>query len=448
MATGSSSEWSSALAGGADTIAARATPPGRGALAVIRISGAATRTVAAWVAPAVAWDRARTAQLVGVRDASGSELDQAIVVPYPAPRSATGEDLVEVICHGAPVLVELLLESARRAGARMARPGEFSRRAVANGKLDLVQAEAVRDLIEAETRGQLEAASRQLRGRLSARYGELRRELVDLQARLEAGLDFPAHEVEPEADDLERRRRELVGTVDGLLAAMTAGRTLRSGARVVIAGPANSGKSTLFNALLQREQAIVDPAPGTTRDVLEAETAIGQVPVTLVDTAGDRRSSSAVEREGVRRAEAERATADVVLEVWDGRDRRPGADPAGSEATQVVRVRTKADLGGPVPAGWLAVAAPAGMGLDRLRDRVLEALGQEGWSGDDVVAVDARHRDAIGRAREELVAMRVDEPDLAAEAVRVAIAELEGLVGVVTDEEVLDEVFATFCIGK
>jgi tRNA modification GTPase len=445
MAMGSSSELSSVLAGGADTIVARATAAGRGALAVIRVSGPATAAVAAAVCPGADVARGWRATLVGVRGRDGQILDRGVAVTFRAPRSYTGEDMIELTVHGSPYLVERILDACVAAGARRAEPGEFTRRAVANGKLDLVQAEAVRDLVAAETAWQLRNAREQLAGVLSREFQELRDELVALAALVDASLEFEAQAVVvPEAEIRDQAARCLRRVVD-LVGTADAGTRIRDGLRVVIIGPPNAGKSTLFNYLSGRDRAIVSPEPGTTRDVLEAEIELGGVRLVIQDTAGLRVGGDEVEEEGRRRAAGAAAAADLVVVLWAGDGPETTETPSGIPA---VRLRSKADLGGPVREGWLPVSCRTGEGLDELKRRLTElALGGVADLG-GAVAVAARHRAALERAREALDSADWSAPELAAEHVQWALQAAAELLGEVDDETVLDEVFAAFCVGK
>jgi tRNA modification GTPase len=317
---------------------------------------------------------------------------------------------------------------------------------VANGKLDLVQAEAVRDLVRAETAWQARNAREQLDGLLSRRLGELRDELVELLARLEAALDFVDQGVALDGADAAARLESCREAVAALLATAAAGERIRDGVRVAIVGPPNSGKSTLFNTLLGRERAIVGPHPGTTRDVLEAELEIGGLRVTLADTAGLREADDPVEEEGVRRARAAAAAAGVVLELWPaGSGQPPGAAPA-DDAT--IRVLSKADLPHPAAGSLLAVSCATGQGVDRLRERLAETVARGIPDLGGEVAISERHRRGLERAAAELAACDLAVPELAAESLRWAARELEALIGGLATEELLDEVFASFCIGK
>jgi tRNA modification GTPase len=448
MAKASSSGLSSDLAGGADTIVARATPPGRGALALIRVSGPQTAACAARVCPELSFDHGHKARLTTIVDSAGERLERAVAVPFPGPRSYTGEDMLEVTIHGSPYLVSSVIEAFVAAGARPAGAGEFTRRAVANGKFDLVQAEAIRDLVAADTAWQHRNAREQLAGALSREFKRLRGTLVALLAAIEASLDYEAQAVEVSPDEisvgLESARQQL----SALLARAAAGERIRSGLRLVIVGPPNAGKSTLFNLLCGSERAIVSPHPGTTRDLLETELDIGGVPVVIQDTAGLREDGDAVEAEGHRRALAAAATADAALLLWaSDSDAEPPGPP---ESLPVIRVRSKADLlaGDQVRDGWLGVSCHTGAGVEALRAELLRTALEDIPDLGGAVAISARHRRAVESARSELDALDLARPETAAQNVRWALRAIDELIGEVADEEVLDEIYSSFCIGK
>ncbi len=441
----SSNELSSALAGGADTIVARATAAGRGALAVVRVSGRATAEVAAAVCPAVEFSRGWKASLVDIHDAAGGVLDRGVVVVFPAPRSFTGEDMMEATVHGSPYLVERLIAACVAAGARRAEPGEFTRRAVANGKIDLVQAEAVRDLVVAETALQLRNAREQLAGALSQQFNSLRAELVALAATVDASLEFEAQAVEVREAEIRDHAERCLQQLAKLVGTAPAGARIRDGLRVVILGSPNAGKSTLFNYLSGRDQAIVSPEPGTTRDVLETEIDVGGVRMVVQDTAGLREGGDRVEEEGHRRALEAAAAADLAIVLWaaDGPDTTDV--PVG---VPVIRLRSKVDLGCAADVGWLPISCHTGRGLEGFRRQLTEFALEEVADLGGAVAVAARHRAALERAREALEGADWAVPELAAEHVRWALRAAEELVGAVDDEALLDEVFSAFCIGK
>ncbi len=447
MATASSSGWSSDLAGGADTVAAVATPPGRGALAVVRVSGARAHEVVRRVCPGLTLQRDWRAQLVPVVD-RGEVLDEAVIITYTAPRSYTGEDMVELMVHASPFLLRRVVDGLVAAGARVAGPGEFTRRAVANGKLGLVEAEAVAALIEADSRSAFRAAREQLTGGLSERYRTLRESLVGLLAQLEATVDFGDSDgVGPSTAALEAALEASRRMLAGLASAAERGRVVSDGVRVVLAGPVNAGKSTLFNRLLGRDRAIVTPHPGTTRDLLEGVLEIEGVRVVLVDTAGIGSAADELEAAGMARTRAALAEADavVLLTAADQDGGEVGADVMGAP---LIVVRSKCDLGRHAGTEGLAVSGLTGEGVGEL-ERAIAAVARERAGGSDApVVVGARHREALRRASAELTGCQLGEPELAAEAVRWALEAVDELVGAVPTEAVLDRVFAGFCIGK
>ena len=438
-----------------DPIAALATPPGRSALAVIRLSGRGTFAVARRVVQGFRTEPARTARLATFRAPDGAPIDRGLYIAFPAPASYTGEDMVELSCHGGLAVPARLLTALQTAGARPAHPGEFTRRAVLNGKLDLVQAEAVGDLIDATTPAQSRVALGQLEGGLSRRLQELRDHLVELQALLGYDIDFPGEDDGPVspariAAALDQAARH----VDRLLATGPWGERLREGALVVFAGRPNAGKSSLFNALVGSERALVTEIPGTTRDAIEAPADFVGWPVRLVDTAGLQDAADRIERLGIEVSRRYLAAADLVLLCAEA------GRPLGSDEATVADdrpglvVRTKVDLA-PASAGELAVSCVSGAGLDVLRRAVAERI-----FGDRVSLADLepaltreRHRDALARARAALEDARPHlgsggDAVLVAHHVRRATLALDELVGAVDVEEVLARVFASFCVGK
>ncbi len=450
MATASSRGLSSALAGGAETIVACATPRGRGALAVIRVSGPEAAGLSRQVCPGVSFEDGWRATLTALRNPEREVLERAIVIPYPAPRSYTGEDMLEITVHGSSYLIEEVIEAFVIAGARRAEPGEFTRRAVANSKLDLVQAEAVRDLIEADTAVQLRNARRQLSGALSATFAEMRGSLIELVATIEASLDYEAQGIEVPAAEIEERLDGCRRRIEGILATARAGERIRDGARVVILGSPNAGKSTLFNWLCGSERAIVSPHPGTTRDVIEAELDLAGVRMIIQDTAGLRSEGDAVETEGHRRALQAAENADVVIQLWalgGGGGGPPAAQPA---AAPVIRLRSKSDLGSNEGGDdeWLRVSCHTGEGLEELRSRLTRMVEGEIPDLGGAVAIAARHRKALQAAAAELEGCDPGCPELAAERARWAVRAVEELIGEVGEEDVLDVIYSGFCIGK
>jgi tRNA modification GTPase len=452
MATGSSNGLSSALAGGADTVVAVATGGGRAALALIRLSGPESHRVAAEVCPAMGRAGERVATVTAVRGNGGDTLDHGVGVLFSGPRSYTGEDMLELTVHGSPYLVGRVVASFTAAGARPAAPGEFTRRAVANGKMDILQAEAVHDLVTAETAQQLRNARRQLAGELSGPCRELRAAIIAARAEVEAGLDYEAQGVSVTDSARDQAVGDCLGHLDRLLLTAVAGDRLRNGMRVAICGPPNSGKSTFFNYLCGLERAIVAAEPGTTRDVIEAQLEIEGRPVTVADTAGLRASGDEVEVEGQRRAMAVAADADLVL--WlESVDTATGEAPwarLGRADHDLIRVRSKVDLepGAAADEGWLRLSCHTGEGVAELMDRVRATVAGDGESNGDDVMISARHQTLLQRARREVAACRGAPPELAAEHLRWAQQAVAEVVGEVSSDDVLDEIFRVFCIGK
>jgi len=450
MVKASSSGLSSVLAGGDDTIIARATPAGRGALALIRVSGRRTAECAARVCRDLSFDAGWKVNLTTLHDAGGAILDRAVAIVYPGPRSYTGEDMLEVSIHGSPHLVGAVMESFIAAGARPAEAGEFTRRAVANGKLDLVQAEAVHDMVTADTAWQHRNAREQLAGALSEHFGRLRNSLVTALSAVEASLDYEAQGVEVPAAEIAAHLEECRGKVTALLATASAGARIRDGLRLVILGPPNAGKSTLFNHLCGSERAITSPHPGTTRDLIEAELDVGGVRMAVQDTAGLRSVGDEVEIEGHRRAQAAAAAADLAVVLWAMDSRDPWEPSAVPEDLPLIRVRSKSDLRPDKAAndGWLRLSCHSGEGLEELRQELLQrTLGDIPDLG-GAVAIADRHRCALESAASELETCDAESPETAAENIRWALRAIDQMIGEVVTEDVLDEVFSAFCIGK
>ncbi len=437
----------------ADPIVALATPPGRSALAVVRVSGEGAFAVARRVIAGFRPDPPRRATLATFRAADGTSIDRGLYTVFPAPASYTGDDLVELSCHGGLAVPARLVAALEAAGARAAAPGEFTRRAVLNGKLDLLQAEAVGDLIDATAPAQARAALAQLEGGLSRRLAQLRSALIDLQALLGYEIDFPGEDDGPVP--LERIAAETGSVrerIEHLLATAPAGERLREGALVVLAGRPNAGKSSLFNALLGSERALVTEVAGTTRDAIEAPTDVMGWPVRLVDTAGLWDSADPIDRLGVGVSRRWLAAADLVLLCVEGHR------PVGEDEADVLRgraglvARTKSDLHG---AGADAVSAETGAGLDTLRTRIAaELFGSRAALADLEPGISReRHRTALARARDALEAAVPHlapggEAVLAAHHVREAASALDEMVGTIDVDEVLGRVFASFCVGK
>lgn len=453
-----------------DTISAVGTAPGAGALAVVRLSGPSAPSILSRLCPHLPWPPVpRQANLARALDpGTGEQLDQVLVTVFPGPDSYTGEDMVEVSCHGGWLSPALILEAVLSLGARQAEEGEFTRRAFLNGKMDLLQVEATLDLIEGRSRALHGTAIHQLERGLSEKVGALREGLVQMEALLVHHLDFPEEDDPPvSAEEIRIKAMELEESMETLLRTAPEGELLREGAVTVLAGRPNSGKSSLFNALLGQERAIVTEVPGTTRDALEAVVSIGGFPFRLVDTAGLRDTKEKVERLGIEVARRFLQGADVVLFcVEGGRALGPREKSFLEEVsgTPVVLVRTKMDLeeGGPpassekggVEAG-VGVSVESGEGMVRLRE-VLQDLVFGGLvrSGAEVpVLTRRRHTEGVRTALGELRAFRraLEEnvpAEIAATHLRPAETALEELLGVIPREEILDRVFREFCIGK
>ena len=419
--------------------------------------------------------RAVTGRALGAREAvhgpflgaDGEPIDVGIALRFEAPRSFTGEHVLELQGHGGPVVLDRVLRRALELGARAARPGEFSERAFLNDKIDLAQAEAIADLVDAATEGAARAAVRSMTGALSADVAALVDELVALRVWLEAALDFAEEEIDFLADDaLAARADALVARFDAALARAGQGRRLRDGLTVAIAGRPNVGKSSLLNALAGTDSAIVTDVPGTTRDVLREDVTVGDVPLRIVDTAGIRDTDDPVERIGVERARAALAEADHALVVVDAS--RPALPELELGAVPATLVLNKSDLA-PGPDGQgsiggangaaaapfeavLRVSALTGDGLDALRGRLLEAAGRDA-SVEGVYLARRRHLEALERAREAtaeaLERLRAGSlPELAAEELRLAQRALEAVTGRFDADDLLGAIFGSFCIGK
>jgi len=358
--------------------------------------------------------------------------------------------MFEATVHGSPYLVEAVIDACVGAGARRAQPGEFTRRAVANGKLDLVQAEAVHDLVAAETAWQLRNAREQLSGSLSDVFAGLRRELVGLLAAFEASLDYEAQGVEVAEEELAGGIAACCQAVTRLVSTAGAGQRIRDGAGVVILGRPNAGKSTLFNLLCGTERAIVSPHPGTTRDVIEAELEVGGVRMMVRDTAGLRARGDAVETEGHRRAVGAAAAADIVILMWASDGVEGESPPEAPRGVTVIPVRSKMDLAqsSTIDRGWLPVSCHTGDGIDALRTRLAAAVAGEIPDLGGAVAIAARHRRSLEQAAGELDGCDPGDPEIGAERVRRALWAVDDLVGEVSAEELLDAIYADFCVGK
>lgn len=443
-----------------DTIVAIATPPGSGGIGVLRVSGPGVpRLARAWTGEL---PPPRTARLASLKDERGALIDRALLLYFEAPHSFTGEHVLEIHAHGAPVVLDALRRHVCLLGARPARAGEFSERAFLNGKLDLAQAEAVADLIASNSEAQARAALRSLQGEFSSRVQTLLRTLVEVRAYLEAAMDFPEEEADFLADPaLRARLDELHERMSGLLDEARRGVRLTDGLHVAIVGRPNVGKSSLLNALAADERAIVAEIPGTTRDVLREEVRLDEVTLTLADTAGLREAGDAVEGEGIRRARAELARADVALLVTDARHVQADLkllDEVPASVARLIAIN-KIDIDDAPPsreAGdgteTIALSAKTGAGLDLLRES-LKRLAGASDAEQGAFSARARHVLALQRAQEhvEAAARMLRETragELAAEELRHAQYRLGEITGEFTSEDLLGAIFSTFCIGK
>jgi len=442
------------------TIAAVATPPGAGALSLIRISGPDAVVVADRATDGrVTRQPPRHARHCRVRDAHGETIDDGLLTVFRAPHSHTGEDCVEFTGHGGILVTREVLGRFLECGADHAAPGEFSRRAFLNGKLDLTQAEGVMDLISAQTRLALRAARSQLEGELGRRTTDARDRLLETLAHLEAWIDFPDEDIDPQTgESLRASVRAVLAMVDRLLATADQGRILREGVRTVIFGEPNVGKSSLLNRLLGFERAIVSEIAGTTRDTIEEIINLHGIPLRLVDTAGVRTAADSLEAAGIQRTVHQIETADLLLEISDAS--RPMPRHAVSPATAAIhlRVLNKCDLGEhPDWAGTdtVRLSCTTGHGFDALSEKIREALhfGAVDW-GEHAVAINARHQASLQNARAALLAAlellgdAAIDPGLAAIELRDALDALGEIPGRVDTEDLLGVIFSRFCIGK
>ena len=453
---------------GSDTIAAISTPPGEGAIALVRISGANAIQTADKIFRGKEQPSkfASHVQHLGeIFSAENRLIDQALLSVHHAPASYTGEDLVEISCHGGTLVSAKVLEACLRAGARAARPGEFTERAFLNSKMDLTQAEAVIDLIRAQTDLALRSATEQLEGRLGDQIRKIRNELIALLANINASIDFPEEGIDPdEGEMLSARFDSIREQIAALLATADQGRVLREGVRVVIYGATNAGKSSLLNRLLGYDRVIVSDTHGTTRDSIEEMVSLEGVPIRLLDTAGLRASESDLEREGIARTEKSLQLADLRLHIADRNAPKPAHfnsrelsefNGRAGEPNEIL-VLNKSDL--PEDDDWkdfpaLRISCVTGDGMLDLQREILARIRQQNLRPENPVAINTRHRDCLRRALEscdraqsalgeglsrEYLAVDLDE----------ALRSVGEVIGVVDVEQILDSVFSQFCIGK
>jgi tRNA modification GTPase len=444
-----------------DTIVAISTPPGRGGIGVVRLSGPQSRQIAqSLLGHAPDW-RPRHAHTAALTDADGRAVDQVLVTWFPAPRSYTAEEVVEISCHGAPVVLRYAVEQALKRGARLAEPGEFTLRAFLNGRINLPQAEAVRDLIESVTLYQARVAARQVEGSLSRRLAPLKNQLLDLIALLEAGIDFAEDDISVASGEEILGRIEPVATeLAGLIHSFAYGRLVHEGAALAIVGKPNVGKSSLFNRLLDQDRAIVTEIAGTTRDLVSETAALGGIPVRFVDTAGIRVGQDPVENLGIERSYEAMADADLTVVVLD-LSQPLGADDArilekAREQGRYLVAGNKSDL----PAvsqpdfEYVRVSALTGEGIEALRERILEAISPGGAADmDGGFLTSLRHARLLEECVEALNHGREAVKDgLPHEMLLIdfyaALAPLDAVTGKTTADDILHRIFSTFCIGK
>jgi tRNA modification GTPase len=457
-----------------DTIAAISTPPGRGGIGIVRLSGPAALQIAATLialtpgTPSLdnpaSHAHARLARVLDPANPTAAPIDEALVTAFRAPHSYTGEDLVEIAAHGSPIILEAILRAAIAAGSRLAAPGEFTQRAFLAGRLDLTQAEAVHDLIAAQTLDQARSAAQQLGGALSRRIAPAKESLLHLIALLEAGMDFASGEL----DDVDvvppghiaAAIASAVAPLEALSATFTRGRLLRDGASIALIGPPNAGKSSLFNRLLDRPRSIVTAAPGTTRDTVEESLSLAGIPIRLIDTAGLREPTTPsaldeAEQQGIARSREALADADLILLIHDI-TQPPTPDPLDLDGRPHLRIANKIDLlTNPIPPtpGTLQTSALSGAGLDDLRAAIIAQLGAAGSIADTGVLNNLRQQQAVTAALDALgTAASANAAGLPHELLLVdlhtALAALDSLTGTTTAEDILGRIFSTFCIGK
>ena len=445
---------------GSDAIAAISTPAGEGAIALVRLSGGGAIAAADKIfrgkekpskfAPQVQ-------HLGEIVDETGRLIDQVMISIHRAPTSYTGEDLVEIGCHGGTLVSAKVLDACLRAGARAARPGEFTERAFLNGKMDLTQAEAVIDLIRAKTDLALRSATEQLEGRLGRKIKSIRDALVDLVAQIEASIDFPEEDIAPdEGKKLSARLDSIRRDISELLATADQGRILREGLRVVIYGATNAGKSSLLNRLLGYDRVIVSETHGTTRDTIEEMINLRGVPIRLLDTAGLRTLAGDLEREGIARTERSLQTADLCLHIVDRNAGRPAHFEKQNANENEIFLLNKSDLSEHTDwknTGALRISCVTGEGLPELENEILARVARQNLRAESAVAINTRHRDCLRRALDACDRARATmdhglAPEYAAVDLNGALRTLGEVIGAVDVEQILDSVFGQFCIGK
>ncbi|MGA2269396.1 MAG: tRNA uridine-5-carboxymethylaminomethyl(34) synthesis GTPase MnmE [Bryobacteraceae bacterium] len=445
-----------------DTIVAISTPPGRGGLGIVRLSGAAARSTAERIlrfSGEVNW-RPWQVQMAEFLDRQSHPVDQVVVTFFEAPRSYSAEDVVEISCHGSPVVLRHAVERALEAGARLAEPGEFTLRAFLNGRIDLPRAEAIRDLIEATTLYQARIAAQQAGGSVSRRIAPLKQQLLELIALLEAGIDFAEDDVSVAgAGEILRRLALVLEGIRQLAASFQYGGLVRAGLTLAIVGRPNVGKSSLFNRLLEQDRALVASLPGTTRDLVSETASIGGIPVKLCDTAGIREGAELVESLGIERSFQAMADADLTLVVVDlsqPLDERDRALIARAERQgRSLAVGNKCDLlRGPATQPLIPVSALTGEGIPQLREAILEALAPKGaFEQENGFITSLRHeqllRESAGYLEKASAAVAAGIPhEMLLLDLYSALGPIDAITGATTADDILNRIFSTFCIGK
>jgi len=444
-----------------DTIVARATPAGRGGVAVIRISGPAVSVIASGVIGTL--PQPRLATLRNFCDANGEPIDSGIALYFPAPHSFTGEDILELQGHGGAIVTEMLIERILHLGARLAGPGEFTRRAFINDKLDLSQAEAIADLIDSGSKAAARAAQRSLQGKFSAAVMTLNTRVTDLRVHVEAAIDFPEEEVDFLSDTaLLGRLNDVQSEFNRLEKTIRLGRLLRDGVHIVLAGRPNAGKSSLLNALAGYAAAIVTDIPGTTRDIVREHIEIDGLPVHIIDTAGLREGEGVIEKEGIRRTRQQIAAADHALIIIDATDESTENRTALRDELPTdlsfTYVRNKIDLTDDQPGMDAAgtdtvnISAQTGDGIDALRERIKTIIGYEVESG-EMITARQRHLDSLRQAQKHFQAGKIQLLEYSAgELMAEELLQVQNCLAEITGEynsdDLLGEIFSSFCIGK
>jgi tRNA modification GTPase len=446
------------------TIVALSTPRGRGAIGVIRFSGPASLPIVQNLTHREGGYEPRKATLTQVKHGPGDEiLDEVIVTYFKAPHSLTGEDVVELACHGSPAVIRELIELSLQLGARLAGPGEFTLRAVANGKINLAEAEAVRDLIDSQTQAAAKQAARQLNGELSLTLEPLKNALLEVIVLLESAVEFVEDDLpETGATAIEANLHWLARELHKLAESYSAGHLLQDGVKVAITGRPNVGKSSLFNRLVERDRAIVTDVPGTTRDTLTESVDIGGIPMVLTDTAGQRSTGDDIETLGIARAQQAMSDADLILLVFDGTVPFSADDQElllRSEGSKRLVVLNKCDVvnfaNGDLPAGIapIKISAKTGVGIDELRTSMFAQFDNPAVDSGGLLITNARHHDLLCRARGELesaiAALREHRSEeLVLVPLHNGLRYLGEITGETTTEDILSKIFSTFCIGK